>query len=126
MRNMDRGATSFRRNTAVVHIADSFMHEILASAKFEICSLPGYYAAYSNNCLLTFRDNLSVTTPRVKKYKKILDLIENCTNRLHRSFGKELSQHAVYYLEQGRYLTLRGRSLKSRICQVIVFTVRTI
>jgi hypothetical protein len=34
----------------------------------EICSLLGYYAAYSSNSLSTFRDNLSVPSSRVKEY----------------------------------------------------------
>jgi len=36
----------------------------------EICALLGYYAAYSGNSLLTFRDNLSVPSSWVKKSKK--------------------------------------------------------
>jgi hypothetical protein len=37
----------------------------------EICALLGYYIAYNGNSLPTFRGNLSVPSPRVKKYKKI-------------------------------------------------------
>ena len=33
----------------------------------EMCALLGNYAAYSGNSLLTFRDNLSVTSSRVQK-----------------------------------------------------------
>ena len=36
----------------------------------EICALLGYYAAYSDNSLPTFRDKLSVPSSRVKKSKK--------------------------------------------------------
>jgi len=33
----------------------------------EICSLLGDYAASSSNCLLTFRDNLSVPSSKVQE-----------------------------------------------------------
>jgi hypothetical protein len=36
----------------------------------EICSLLGYYIALNGSSLPTFRDNLSVPSSRVKKYKK--------------------------------------------------------
>jgi len=36
----------------------------------EICSILGFCIAYSDNSLLTFRDNLSVPSLRVKKPKK--------------------------------------------------------
>ena len=36
----------------------------------EICPLLGYYAAYSCNSLLTFRDNLAVPSSKFKKPKK--------------------------------------------------------
>jgi hypothetical protein len=32
----------------------------------EICALLGYYAASCGNCLLTFRDNVSVPSSRIK------------------------------------------------------------
>jgi hypothetical protein len=35
-----------------------------------ICFLLGYYAAYRGNSLPTFRDNLSVPSSRIKKYKE--------------------------------------------------------
>ena len=35
----------------------------------ELCALLGYYAAYSGNSLPTFRDNLSVQSSKVKKFK---------------------------------------------------------
>ena len=38
----------------------------------EICALLGYYAAYSGSSVPTFRDNLSVPSPRVKKYKHLI------------------------------------------------------
>jgi len=41
--------------------------------KYDICTILGYYAAYSGNSLPTFRDNLSVPSSRVKK-SKLLDL----------------------------------------------------
>jgi hypothetical protein len=34
----------------------------------EICALLGHYAASSSNPLPTFRDNLSVPSPRAEKY----------------------------------------------------------
>jgi len=36
---------------------------------FEIVSFPRCYAAYSGNLLPTFRDNLSVSSSKVKKSK---------------------------------------------------------
>jgi hypothetical protein len=97
---MDRRATRFRRNIAVAHIEDSLLHEILANVKSEICSFPGYYAADSDNSLLKFRDNLCVTSPRAKKYKKnFLYFLahENDTDKFYQNFGKELSLYAAYY-----------------------------
>jgi len=47
--------------------------------EFEICALLGYYAAYSGNSLPTFRDNLSVSSSRVKKYRQ---KIRVCSTRL--------------------------------------------
>jgi hypothetical protein len=37
---------------------------------YKICALLGYYAALSGNPLLTFPDNVSVPSSRVKKSKK--------------------------------------------------------
>ena len=34
----------------------------------EICALLGYYVAYVDNSLLTFRDNKSVPSSRVNKF----------------------------------------------------------
>jgi hypothetical protein len=39
----------------------------------EIFALLGYYAASSGNPLPMFRDNVSVQSSRVKKYKKTLE-----------------------------------------------------
>jgi hypothetical protein len=39
----------------------------------EICALLRYYAAYSGNSLLTFRDQLSIPSSRVEKSKKTLE-----------------------------------------------------
>jgi hypothetical protein len=38
----------------------------------EICALLGYYAAYSGSSVPTFRYNLSVPSPRVKKSKHLI------------------------------------------------------
>jgi hypothetical protein len=42
--------------------------------EFEVCALLGYYAAYSGNSLPTFLDNLSVSSSRVKKYRRKIRL----------------------------------------------------
>jgi hypothetical protein len=39
----------------------------------DICALLGYYAASCGNCLPTFRDNVSVTSLRVKSSPGTLD-----------------------------------------------------
>jgi hypothetical protein len=36
----------------------------------EICALLGYYAASCGNCLPTFRDNVSVSSSRVKSLRR--------------------------------------------------------
>jgi hypothetical protein len=60
----------------------------------EICALLGYYAVSSGNSLPTFRDNVSVSSSRVKKSKKLLFLdfltLENATNTLSLNVGKGL------------------------------------
>jgi len=35
----------------------------------ELCPILGYYAAYSGNSLMTFRDKVSVPSSRIKKFK---------------------------------------------------------
>ena len=45
--------------------------------QFEVFALLGYYVAYSGNSVPTFRDNLSVSSSRVKKYRKKIRL--RCT-----------------------------------------------
>ena len=54
----------------------------------EICALLGYYAAWSGKSLLTFRDNVPVSSSRYKKSK---------TDRWSRNAGKELSLYAAQY-----------------------------
>ena len=49
---------------SVFAISD-FRHEV-----DDTCALLGYYAAYSGNSLSTFRDNLSVSSSRVRKSMK--------------------------------------------------------
>ena len=53
----------------------------------ENCALLGYYAVSNGKFILTFRDNLSVPSPGVKK--KILNP-EDGTDRLSRNVGKKL------------------------------------
>jgi hypothetical protein len=40
----------------------------------QVCGLLGYYAAQSGNSIPTFRDNPSVSSSRVKKFKKSIDI----------------------------------------------------
>ena len=47
--------------------------------EYEVCALLEYYAAYSGSSLPTFRDNLSVSSSRAKKYRKKIRL---CSTRL--------------------------------------------
>jgi hypothetical protein len=63
----------------------------------EICCFLGYYAASSNNPLPTFRDNVSISSLRVKKYtKKRKDLtLEDGTDTLSRNVGKGLPHGAA-------------------------------
>jgi hypothetical protein len=46
-------------------VLSGFRHDV-----DEICALLGYYAALSRTSVLTFRDNLSVPSSRVKKSNK--------------------------------------------------------
>ena len=57
----------------------------------ENCALLGYDAASSGNTLPTFRDNLLVPSSRVKSKS-----LEDGTDRLSRSVGKELSLLAAW------------------------------
>lgn len=45
---------------------------------YETRALLGYYAAYSGNFIPTFRDNLTVPSPRVRKSKKNIHTVFNC------------------------------------------------
>jgi len=51
---------------------------------YKNCALFRYYAASSDNFLLTFRDNLSVPSSGVKNPKD-----EEVTDRLSRNIGKK-------------------------------------
>ena len=51
----------FFQLTKIYCAISGFLHEA-----DEICALLGYYTAYSGNFLLSFRDNLSVSSSRVK------------------------------------------------------------
>ena len=66
----------------------------MTEMKSEICVLLGNYAAYSGNSLLTFQDNLSVPSSRVKNLLGFSTL-EDRINSLIRNVGKELSLYAV-------------------------------
>jgi hypothetical protein len=60
----------------------------------EICALLRYYAASCGNCLLTFRDNISVSSSRVKK-----SCPETSVNNYHttpRNIAEECRSHAVH------------------------------
>jgi len=67
----------------------------------EISALMGYYAEYSDYSLPTFRDSLSVPSSKDQEIqegkKRIQDYLtlEDGTDRLSRSVGKELPLHAV-------------------------------
>jgi hypothetical protein len=63
---------------------------------FEICTLLGYYAAYSGNSLPTFRDNLQVPSSS-QEIQVFLDLLtlEDGKERLSRNVGKELPLYAA-------------------------------
>jgi hypothetical protein len=72
----------------------------LCHNRSKICALLGNYAAYSGNCLPTFRDNLSIPTSRVKNLSSCFHLLgfltlENETIRLFRNVGKELPLFAA-------------------------------
>jgi hypothetical protein len=55
-------------------------------SKGENCALLSYYTAISGNSLRTFRNNLSVSSSRVKKSLSL----EDETDRLSRNVGKVL------------------------------------
>jgi hypothetical protein len=54
-----------------ISVISGFGHNV-----HEICALPGYYAALNGTSVPTFRDNLSVPSSRVKKFKKKGFLLE--------------------------------------------------
>jgi len=72
----------------------------------EIFALMDYYAAYGDNYLPTFRDNLSIPSSNVKKSKKSVSssrakksflyllTLEEGTDRLSRNVGKEIPPYA--------------------------------
>ena len=63
------------------------------------CSLLGYYAASSGNFLATFRENLSVPSPRVKKPK--MKAVKPSTRFIY---------IYIYYNNNNIYLTAIGLS----------------
>jgi hypothetical protein len=63
----------------------------------EICALLGHYAASCGNCLPTFRDNVSVTSSRVKSpRRKGLLILEVGTGTSSRNVGKQLPNDSAY------------------------------
>jgi hypothetical protein len=52
-------------------VISGFRHDV-----DEICALLGYYIALSGSSVPTFRDNLSVPSPRVKKSKKTFRILD--------------------------------------------------
>jgi len=67
----------------------------------ENCSILGHYTASNGNSLLTFRDNISVPSSRVKN-SSILDS-EYGTDRLFRNVGKKLSLLAALWPRRGQF-----------------------
>jgi hypothetical protein len=63
----------------------------------ELCALLGYYAASSGNPLRTFRDNVSLPSSRIKKFKKstLLELVDRWI--WYRYVVKRLSLDAALY-----------------------------
>jgi hypothetical protein len=59
----------------------------------EICALLGYYAASCGNCLLMFRDNVSVPSLWVKSLGLLTR--EDGTDLLSRNVGKQLPHDAA-------------------------------
>jgi hypothetical protein len=60
--------------------------------KIEICALPGYYRAYSDISLPTFREKLSGPILKSKEIQDRLELLtfEDETARVYRNVCKEL------------------------------------
>jgi hypothetical protein len=58
-------------NLAVKYVRMSSIHTKACITKsHEACALLRYYTALSGNSLLSFQDNLSITSSRVKKSKR--------------------------------------------------------
>jgi len=66
----------------------------------EFCTLLGYYTAYSGNSVPTFRDNLSVTSSRVKKSN--MNSAWTLIQRLSRNVGTELPPTMRHIPEDSR------------------------
>ena len=66
----------------------------------ENCAVLGYYAASSGNSLLTFRNNLSVPSSRVKNSKKkpVITHVKDLTK------GDEKGKACSTYGEEGKYV----------------------
>ena len=63
-----------------------FIVKALICKTLDICTLLGYYVAYSGNSLQTFRANLWVQSSRIKKFKKKFLLGRSLKSRIVRRF----------------------------------------
>jgi hypothetical protein len=65
----------------------------ITALQYEICTLPGYYAACSGNSLPSFREDLTLEygTDRLLDFSTL----KYVTDRLSRNGGKELPLYAV-------------------------------
>jgi len=77
------------RNIKVLFVTLGFRHGV-----DKICALLPYHAAYSDNSLPTFRDNLSLPTSRVKDLFRILDCKLRNFAEERGSQGKDVSHKA--------------------------------
>ena len=102
--------THFDRHCFNTHIRQT-------SLGVEICTLLGYYAAYSGNSPPTFRDNLLVPSARVKKSKTV---------QLPRKVGRELPLNAAKYhrREQISPTSRRRPESLSGCCVLMVIVIR--
>jgi hypothetical protein len=75
----------------------------------ENCALQGYYAASSDNFLLTFRDNLSVPS---SGFKNLLILVRNNHYSLRKHTEERSSKVFVFQKpEQDKFASLRVRDI---------------
>jgi hypothetical protein len=94
------------------------------TCKIEICPLLGYYAALSGSYVPTFRDNLSVPSSRVKKFKKEAFFLNLLTLNMGPIVCPETSVHNYHSTlrnipEEGRSHLHYGGSLKLRMYRIL-------